>query len=139
MNDNDNGNSPDVDLDKQLTEAGFPDLNALAGQGNAVMTAGAKLGVLQKIVTSVPDDKEYRQSLLLSCFDNKQEALLASDAITERLRYGVSIEPILARLSAQCAVKAGRVEAAIRAMSHHSVSAYTDKRLKPDDIRKPIG
>lgn len=90
--------------------------------GAGSMSAGDKLGVLQRIVTAVAKDSEYRQILLLAAFDNKQEAMLASDAITERQRYGVTIQPILDRLVAQCAVKSGRVDKVLHAMTNYTLN-----------------
>lgn len=91
-------------------------------EGPGSMSAGDKLGVLQRIVTAVAKDSEYRQILLLAAFDNKQEAMLASDAITERQRYGVTIQPILDRLVAQCAVKSGRVDKVLHAMTNYTLN-----------------
>ena len=91
-----------------------------AGAGS--MSAQDKLGVLQRIVTAVGKDAEYRQILLLAAFDNKQEAMLASDAITERKRYGVTIQPILDRIVAQCAVKSDRVDRVLQAMTSYTLN-----------------
>lgn len=66
-----------------------------------------KLGVMQRLVTAVLNDRQYRQVLLTGAFDNKHEANLAADSISERLRYGVTIQPIVDRVITQCAVKGG--------------------------------
>ncbi len=83
---------------------------------------GQKLGVLQRIVTAVIEDKEYRQVLLTAAFDNKQEALLCADAIAECKRYGVSIEPLIDRVIAQCSVKSGRVNTVLEALTHYTLN-----------------
>jgi len=88
-----------------------------------------KLGVLQRIVTAVEKDSQYRQILLLAAFDNKQEALLASDAITERQRYGVPIKPILDRIVAQCSVKADRIDRVLRAMTNYTLNTNYGGKL----------
>lgn len=97
--------------------------------GAGSLSAGDKLGVLQRIVTAVAKDSEYRQILLLAAFDNKQEAMLASDAITERQRYGVTIQPILDRLVAQCAVKSGRVDKVLHAMTNYTLNTGFNRKL----------
>lgn len=89
----------------------------------------AKLGVLQRAITAVAKDDEYRQILLLAAFDNKQEAMLASDAITERKRYGVDIQPILDRLIAQCAVHADRLNRVLSAMTNYSMNINDHNKL----------
>ena len=86
------------------------------------VSVDGKLGVHQRIITAVQSDKEYRQVLLTAAFDNKQEALLASDAITERIRYGVDITPIIDRVIAQCAVKGMRVETILNSMSTYTMN-----------------
>lgn len=82
---------------------------------------GGKLGVLQRIITAVREDKEYRQILLLAAFDDKQEALLVADAIDEREMFGVDIKPLLNRVVCQCAVRADRIQRVLNAMSQHSI------------------
>ncbi len=105
-----------------LIKEAMPDVDELLQTGSGSMSQQDKLGVLQRIITAVANDKDYRQILLLAAFDNKQEALLASDAITERQRYGVSIQPILDRLIAQCAVKSGRVDKVLSAMTSYTLN-----------------
>lgn len=81
-----------------------------------------KLGVMQRLVTSIAKDREYRQLLLTAAFDNKHEANLAADAITERLRYGVTIQPIVDRILAQCAVKGARVHEIAEIMTRYQIT-----------------
>lgn len=97
--------------------------------GAGSMSSQDKLGVLQRIVTAVGKDAEYRQILLLAAFDNKQEAMLASDAITERKRYGVTIQPIMDRIVAQCAVKSGRVDKVLHAMTNYTLNTGFGRKL----------
>lgn len=94
-----------------------------------------KLGVHQRIITAVMKDAEYRQILLTGAYDNKQEAMLASDAITERIRYGVDITPILDRIVAQCAVKGMRVKEILSSMSSYTLSTNYGGRV-PDWKKK---
>lgn len=97
--------------------------------GAGSMSGQDKLGVLQRIITAVADDAGYRQILLLAAFDNKQEAMLASDAITERKRYGVAIQPIMDRIVAQCAVKQGRVDVVLKAMTNYTLNTGFGRKL----------
>ena len=94
-----------------------------------------KLGVHQRIITAVLKDNDYRQLLLMAAFDNKQEAMLAADAITERLRYGVDITPICDRVVAQCAVKAAHIERVLNSMSSYTLSTNYGGRM-PDWKKK---
>ena len=102
-------------------------------QGSVPITD--KLGVHQRIITAVLKDNDYRQLLLMAAFDNKQEALLAADAITERLRYGVDITPICDRVVAQCAVKAAHIERVLNSMSSYTLSTNYGGRV-PDWKKK---
>ena len=103
---------------QELTESGF-DSTSMEN----------KLGVLQRCITSVVKNDEYRQILLLAAFDNKQEALLASDAISERRRYGVDITPILDRVIAQCAVHADRLNRVLGAMTTYTMNTGGNNKL----------
>lgn len=134
---NGNNSGEDFDMEKALTDQAVEDLLKLGEEGNAISSPGGKLGVLQRGITSELDEKHYRQSLLLAAFDDKQEALLCADAITERLRYGVSIEPILARVDAACGVKSSRIRDAFMALSHRTVSTYTGGKDKKEGYERP--
>ncbi len=91
-----------------------------------------KLGVLQRMITAVQADKEYRQILLLAAFDDKTEALLVADAIDERERYGVDIHPILNRVICQCAVHGDRMQRVLNAMSQHQLTTnFGSSNWKP--------
>jgi len=107
------------------------------------MTTGQKLGVLQRLVTAVAKDDNYRQILLTAAFENKQEALLAADAISERVRYGVSIQPIVDRMLAQCSIKSERVNEILRALSQYTLHTnYTGNKTwwqKKDDNKSLVG
>ena len=102
-------------------------------QGSVSM--GDKLGVHQRIITAVLKDDDYRQLLLMAAFDNKQEALLCADAITERLRYGVDITPICDRVAAQCAVGGARVKEILTAMASYTLHTNYGGRI-PDWKKK---
>lgn len=125
MNSEDNGKGEETALltaEKQAIADATETMKDLTESGNDATTLTDKLGVLQRVVTAVAKDEEYRQILLLAAFDNKQEAMLAADAITERQRYGVSIHPILTRVIAQCAIQAGRVDKVLNAMTSYSLN-----------------
>lgn len=115
-------------LDAQKKSKEFIDI-----QGS--VSFGDKLGVHQRIITAVLKDDEYRQILLMAAFDNKQEAMLCADAITERLRYGVDITPICDRVVAQCAVKGVRVHEILTSMSSYTLSTNYGGRV-PDWKKK---
>jgi len=93
------------------------------------LSVSQKLGVLQRLVTAVKEDDEYRQILLTASFDSKHEAQMAADAIEERKRYGVSIRPILDRIIAQCSVKGARVNLITDASSRFTLNTNTGKKL----------
>lgn len=99
------------------------------------VSVGEKLGVHQRIITAVLKDDDYRQLLLMAAFDNKQEALLCADAITERLRYGVDITPICDRVVAQCAVKAAHIERVLNSMTSYTLQHNYGGKI-PDWKRK---
>lgn len=109
------------EMDDQTWEAASRQIDGLK-VGFDSMTSGQKLGVLQRLVTAVAKDDQYRQILLTAAFENKQEAMLASDAISERKRYGVSIQPIVDRILAQCSVNSNRVNKILEAMSHYTLN-----------------
>jgi len=121
-------NALDAFEKKAIAEAAET-MRELTESGQDAVTMEQRLGVLQRVVTAVAKDEEYRQILLLAAFDDKQEAMLASDAITERQRYGVSIHPILTRIIAQCAVKAGRVDKVLSAMTTYSLNMQARSQL----------
>jgi len=122
--DKNNGWKPlDDETVNKLREAADLNVNDIEFENyTGSVSVEGKLGVHQRIITAVQSDKEYRQVLLTAAFDNKQEALLASDAITERIRYGVDITPIIDRVIAQCAVKGMRVETILNSMSTYTMN-----------------
>jgi len=107
------------------------------------MTTGQKLGVLQRLVTAVAKDDQYRQILLTAAFENKEEAMLCADAIAERKRYGVSIQPIVDRILAQCSVKSDRVNKILEAMSQYTLHTnYTGQKppwQRKDESKSLVG
>jgi len=125
MDERDNGQG-DVaalaEFEKKAIADAAETMRELTESGTDAYTMEQKLGVLQRVVTAVGKDEDYRQILLLAAFDNKQEAMLAADTITERQRYGVPIQPILDRIISQCAVKAGRVDKVLNAMTTYSLN-----------------
>jgi len=132
MDTDDNGNRDAVALKKFEEDAlkkASETMDILTESGQDAYSMEQKLGVLQRIVTAVGTNEEFRQVLLLAAFDNKQEAMLAADAITERQRYGVEIQPILLRVISQCAIKAGRVDKVLNAMTTYSLNTNYGSRL----------
>jgi len=133
MGDQDNGDKPSAaiaELEKKAALDAQEQADEWIDIQGSVGIEG-KLGVHQRIITAVLKDAEYRQLLLMAAFDNKQEALLAADAITERLRYGVDITPICDRVVAQCAVKGVRVHEILTSMSSYTLSTNYGGRV-PD-------
>lgn len=138
-----NGNNPEmvervekilVDrLEGRIFPDGLPDPEEIEIEtGYGDMPISQRLGVLQRVITAVAGSKEYLQVLLLAAFDDKREAVLAADAITERQRYGVDIQPIVTRVVAQCAVHAARVNTVINAYSSFTLHTNNSRNKQPD-------
>jgi len=137
-NDNHDQDTVTAELEKAAALDAKNNMTELT-QGSDAYSMQQKLGALQRIITAVSKDKEneeLRQILLLAAFDNKQEAMLAADAISERQRYGVGIEPILNRIIAQCAVHAGRVDKVLSAMSNYTLNTNSGSNKTPFWKRK---
>jgi len=130
--DKDDGHQDEIAL-KEFEERAVGEaaevMRELTESGSDSYAMGQKLGVLQRVVTAVSKNEEYRQILLLAAFDDKQEAMLAADAITERQRYGVTIQPILDRVIAQCAVKSVRVDKILQAMTSYTLHTNYGQHL----------
>lgn len=124
-------------LEKILEGVGgnIDDLIFIEGQDH--IDIEQKLGVLQRLVTAVLDDKQYRQQLLASAFDNKAEAMLCADAISERRRYGVAITPIVDRIVAQCAVNGKRANSIMETINSYTLrtNQYQPKWKKQNDAK----
>lgn len=101
-------------------------------QSDTYMSNDVKLGVLQTLIHAVMKDADYqfRQVLLTAAFDDKKEGLLAADAISERLRYGVDIGPLISRITAQCGVKGQRVDKILEALTHYTFSTNYQNNQK---------
>jgi len=130
------------EMDDETFEAAIKQIDGLK-VGFDSMTTGQKLGVLQRLVTAVAKDEQYRQILLTAAFANKEEAMLASDAISERKRYGVSIQPVVDRILAQCSVNSDRVNKILDALSHYTLNTnYTGNKpwwQKKDEHKSLVG
>lgn len=102
------------------------------GRESALLKGRAQSGnAMTRLSTAITDaSREYRQALLLALFENKQEALLAADAISERLRYGVVVDPIVDRIIAQCATKGARVNTIIDGLTHNRISTNNSAAAK---------
>lgn len=114
-----NGHAPEEMLQDTIMEDTVKDMAALMEIGQDSITTQQKPGVLQRIITTPTKDEEYRQILYQADFVNEEQAVRASDAIAERQRYGVSITPIIDRVTAQCAVKSKRVNTAVSGINQH--------------------
>lgn len=134
MEEKDNGHLGIAELEKKAAEDAVNYAKDWIDIQGSTSIEG-KLGVHQRIITAVLKDSDYRQLLLMAAFDNKQEALLAADAITERLRYGVDITPICDRVVAQCAVKAAHIERVLASMNSFSLQTNYGGRV-PDWKKK---
>lgn len=112
-----------------------------APQSDSFMSNDAKLGVLQTLIHAVMKDADYqfRQVLLTAAFDDKKEALLAADAISERLRYGVDISPLISRITAQCGVKGQRVDKILEALTHYTFSTNYQNGQKKQAVKTNRG
>ena len=127
------GITEDVELTAEELEAQAKRIAAMEAKADAddisdvwenvqgSVTMETKLGVHQRIITAVLKDTEYRQLLLMAAFDDKREAQLAADAITERLRYGVDITPICDRVVAQCAVRGAHIDRVLNSMNSYTL------------------
>ena len=129
-------------ISQEAIEEAFKDAKKLleGGADSSVLGTKDKLGVLQRLVTAVLKDDEYRQVLLTAAFDDKREAMLCADAFNERRRYGVQIDSLVDRVIAQCGVKSTRVNAILDAMTRFSLntSGYDAKRWKQEQAKKSI-
>jgi hypothetical protein len=82
------------------------------GRTPGFTSAGNKheLGVLQKVITAIEKEQDYRQLLMKADFLTTQEADKAANALAWAMRYGVSIRPVLDKIAARVSVNARRVE-----------------------------
>ena len=90
-------------------------------------------GILQRAMTAVMKDEDYRQELKTAYFQTAEEADLAVAAINERLMCGVSIKPLLDKIIARSAgTKGGRLHDIFESLTHTTFSTnYTkgDKKF----------
>ena len=133
----DNGDNPISTVEKDKLESILKDAQDTLDMevGRDSYSTEARLGVLQRLVTAVKDSTDYMQILLTAAFDDKREALLCADAISERQRYGVDIQPILNRICSQCSVKSDRVRIILEAMTHYTLNTNYPGKM-PDWKRK---
>ena len=109
-----------VITDGELPAEVYKQMDKIMEEGSDSMSVDQKLGVMQRLVTAVAKDEEYLQVLLNAAFENKYEAMLAADAISERQRYGVNIRPLVNRIVAQCSVAGDRVNKLLEALTHYT-------------------
>ena len=94
--------------------------------------SGAQLGVLQRSMTAITKDEDYRQELKTAFFMNAYEADSVVAAINEADRYGCSRKPIVDWLIARSAGEGGaRLNAIFNTISHTTfTSNYTNPSKK---------
>lgn len=111
-------------------------INSNQSETSSAVLKGAKpySSTIQEIVHAVPDArKDYRQALLTAAFIDEQQATRASAAISELLRYGIDITPIVDRITALCAVegaKGGRIGNVIEALTHQNIISSNQAATK---------
>jgi len=129
----DDGREDEEELEKTTRTEAVLNLRDLKRSDGIITMSKPQAGILQKVLSAPETSKEYRQALLLLDFMSPDEADRFSGAISFALRYGIPIDPIIDKALSRCSVKAGRVEAVIRAMTHINFS--NANRGKKDDSR----
>ena len=94
----------------------------------AEVSVEQKLGVMQTLVHAEHKDAKHRQILLTAAFKDESQAMAAADAITERLRYGVTIQPVLDRIVAQCGIRGQRVTELLGGLNKFNQIAPPERR-----------
>jgi len=100
-----------------------------------------KLGVMQRLITAVMKDNDYLQTLLMASFKDERQAGYCADAISEALRYGCNIRPIMNRIYAQCGIRAERALQVLSAINSYTINTRNNNNLpkwKKDQNRKQI-
>jgi len=110
--------------------------------GDGVFSGGKAQyeSVLKILAKAIKDPtKDYLDSLLLTTFIDENQAKLFVAALDERQRYGVDITPIVALLTAKCAVtgaRGGRAGLLIEGQTHQSISTNLPSALKRSFFNK---
>ena len=128
MRDRDPLEDLELEIQKELRNSNRED--GSGGDSNAVSAANqARMGVLLRMLSTIKDEQDYRQLVLLADFLDDEEADRVAAAITEARRYGLSLDPILDWVTARCAVnKLGhgksRVAIAVEGLTHSTFTSY---------------
>lgn len=98
----------------------------------------AQSGVLQRSMTAIDKDTDYRQELKTAILQSTDESDKVAAAINEAERYGCSLKPIVDWLIARSAgVNGGRLKAIFETISHTTFTTNyqgkTKKRWWSDD------
>ena len=132
----DDGNENEEEMEKTTRTEAILNLRELKRSDGIITMSKPQAGILQKVLSAPETSTEYRQALLLLDFMSPDEADRFSGALSFAFRYGIPIAPILDKALSRCSVKAGRVEAVIRAMTHINFS-NSNRYGKKDDSRNP--
>jgi len=119
-------------LEDDIKKGALVNLQNLKRADGIITMGKAQTSLLQRVITAPQHSKEYRQILLLLDFMSSDEADRFSGAISFSLRYGIPIDPIIDKALSRCSVKANRVEAVIRALTHINFSNNNQDRKRND-------
>lgn len=133
MRDEDDGNG--TDLAGEAVEEAFAGarLNVRdMKREDGILTRGlssAQAGVLQRSMTAVTKDDDYRQELKTAFLLSTEESDRVAAAINEAHRYGCSLKPIVDWVITRSAgVHGGRLRAIFETISHTTFTTnYTGK------------
>jgi len=118
--DNGDGFDPVAQAQKDAFEGAHLNLKDMK-RPDGILTKGlsdAQSGVLQRSMTAIDKDEDYRQELKTSFLLSTEEADRVSGAINEALRYGCSLKPIVDWVIARSAgVNGGRLRAIFETIS----------------------
>jgi len=120
---NDNGNGHDIaeEAVEEAFEGAHLNVRDLKRK-DGILTTGlspAQSGVLQRSMTAISKDADYRQELKTAFFLSTDETDKVVAAINEADRYGCSLKPIVDWLIARSAgVGGGRLKAIFETISH---------------------
>jgi len=149
--DDGNGLDPGEEATEQAFKGAVLDVNKLKRE-DGILTRGlsnTQSSVLQRSMTAVTKDEDYRQELKTAFFLSTEEADKVVAAINESDRYGCSRKPIVDWLIARSAgVNGGRLQAIFDTISHTTFTTnYMSQKKKhwwnqnetKDGTRNPLG
>ncbi len=96
------------------------------GDNNAISGGQSnRQGVLKSLLTVEQKEENYRQTLLTADYIDDEEADRVTGAISEALRYGLSLAPILDWVTNRCSVNKAhgksRVQVAIEGLTRTQI------------------